>query len=429
MADPSGPTVAEGPEEQDATSTDRSAEARSPSSDAPKPTDPAPEGVPPGHAVEGTPPTADDTGTVDPGPDAATTTPVDAGPKAATTTPVDGGPEAATTTPADTTQDGSTTTERWPAAAVPEVGSAELPSGKSTGATDTDTDTGPDASDDVAQEADSGVDDEDGEVDGDGDGDGDGEAGAKGGLLDKKVQLDAKVLLLVLGFLALAVGAYFLGQRQAKDDDATAAPRTTAATTFVQPTEYVPFVDEQTGIKLSIPKEWTRRSTKNLGPEARLLAEVPNTQDTLLVRANSYSKEVTAANLNDQKALIDTLFAEEKQLTILGVESGDLKGMPVLVYVYRFPDPSGAMGIHAHYFVFQGRKAVQMVFQALPEDHYTTGGLGVVWGRISESLEVTPGPPPAFLEELGSPATTAPGAPPAPGATTAPPPSAPPPTG
>lgn len=403
MADPSGPTVAEGPEEQEATSTDRSAEARSPSSDAPKPTDPAADGAPPEHAVEGPGPTADDTGTVDPGPDAATATPIDSTPEA------------------------STTTDRWPAAAAPEVGSAEPPSGR-TGVTGTDTDadidTSPGATDDVADRSRDGDDsDGDDEVDDEDDGD---EDGPKGGLLDKKVQLDAKVLLVVLGFLALAVGAYFLGQRQAKDDDVTAGPGTTPATTFVQPTEYVPFVDEETGIKLSIPKGWTQRSTKNLGPEARMLIEVPNTQDTVLVRVNSYSKEVTKENLNDQKAVIDAIFAGEK-VTILGVEAGDLKGRPVLVYVYRFNDPqTGVAGIHAHYFVFQGRKAVQLVFQALPEDHYTSGGLGVVWGKISESLEVTPGPPPAFLEQLGGTVTTVPGATPAP---TAPPPSAPPSTG
>jgi hypothetical protein len=145
-----------------------------------------------------------------------------------------------------------------------------------------------------------------------------------------------------------------------------------------------------------------------------MFVQVPNSDDTVLMRVNSYSKEVTADNIADQKSVMDSILANQK-ITILGVEQGDLRGMPVLVYIYSFADPEKGTGIHAHYFVFQGRKAVQLVFQALPQEHYTSGGLGAVWSKISDSLEITPGPPPAFLEELGAtpaPATTPPSAPP-----------------
>jgi hypothetical protein len=242
-------------------------------------------------------------------------------------------------------------------------------------------------------------------------------------VLTKQVQVEAKHILLGAAVVALAVGAYVLGQREGKDLVAGSQPTTTVTTEFVQPKDFVPFEDKETGIKLSIPREWQQRSTKNLGPAARMFVQVPNTDDTVLLRVNSYAKEVTAANIADQKSVIDSILASEK-ITILGVEQGDLRGMPVLVYIYSFTDPaSGETGIHAHYFVFQGRKAVQLVFQALPQEHYTSGGLGLVWGKISDSLEIAPGPPPAFLEELGKGTTPAT---PAPGATTAP---APPPTG
>ncbi len=59
--------------------------------------------------------------------------------------------------------------------------------------------------------------------------------------------------------------------------------------------------------------------------------------------------------------------------------------------------------------MYQGRKMVSMVFQALPEDRYKL--LAGTFDAIAETLEVTPGPPPAFLEDLAGPAassTTAP---------------------
>ena len=69
---------------------------------------------------------------------------------------------------------------------------------------------------------------------------------------------------------------------------------------------------------------------------------------------------------------------------------------------------------------------VSLIFQALPESRYET--LAPTFDKIANSLEVAPGPPPAFLEPaVTSPSTTAPGAPaPAPGA---PAPAAPPTTG
>lgn len=406
MADPSGPTVAEGPEELNPPSS-------SPPADAPEaPTDASPVTAGGAPDAERPPAVADETGTVA-GTDAAGR---DAETAAETTTVVPAGEAAGATSgwPADA-----------PADLDPAVDGDKPPSAVTADVTDGDTaDAAASAADDNGGSGSGSDIDSDGSDDGPDDEDDD---AAKGGLLDKKIQLDAKTLLVVLavmGLLAIAAGYYLLDQRQAKDA-AAPKPAPTATTVFRLPTEYVPFEDKETGVTLSVPKDWRQRSTRNLGPAARLLLEVPNTQDTVLLRVNSYSQEVTPANLGDQKAVIDALFAAEK-ITILEVVPGDLGGMPTLAYVYNFTDPTGVVGIHAHYFIFQGRKAVQLIFQALPIDHYSSGGLGTVWSKISESIKITPGPPPDFLEQLGAAqtGTTVPGP-----ATTAPPPSAPPSTG
>jgi hypothetical protein len=238
----------------------------------------------------------------------------------------------------------------------------------------------------------------------------------KGGArVAKKVEIDLRVLLLVLAVVALAVGAYALGQRQAKDSTAApAGPSTTATTAFVLPKDYVTFDDKDTGVKLSVPKDWTAYSTKgeNRDPAVRLAVGIKDTGNTVVLRVNSYSSEVTQANVADQKAVFDALFADEK-VAVLVNQTTTLRGLPALLYVYRFQDgPTGATGIHAHYFVFQGRKMVSIVFQALPEEPEYKA-LAPVFDTISSSLEIAPGPPPAFLDPLGGSATTVPGAVPA----------------
>ena len=259
-------------------------------------------------------------------------------------------------------------------------------------------------------------DDDDDEVDeDDGDGDGEGPARSKGGLLTREVKVDLKLVLAMVAVVALvafAFGAYKLGQRQA-GTAAPGAPGTTSTTKYKVPADFTTFTDEATGVKLSIPRNWEQRSTANLPDKSlRLIAGIPNTNDSVSVRVTAYSSEITAENLKDQKNVVDGLLGEEA-ITVLVNQTLTLGGLPALFYVYRFTDQAtSTAGIHAHFFVYQGRKMVSMVFQALPESRYEL--LAGTFDLVANSLQVAPGPPPAFLEPTpASPATTAaPGAPP-----------------
>lgn len=230
----------------------------------------------------------------------------------------------------------------------------------------------------------------------------------RGGLLTKEVHISARALLGVGGVIVLAalvIGAYVLGQRQGDKLTPADPSKPTSTTAFKLPQDYATFADPDTGVKLSFPKDWTQRSTADLPDKSlRLLAGIPNTADSVSLRVNSYESEITAANLNDQKNVFDEVIAAEDRKVLVD-QAMNLRGLPALFYVYKFTDQStGQAGIHAHFFVFQGRKMVSMVFQAVPEARYSL--LAPVFDKIASSLEIAPGPPPAFLEPVGKTTTT-----------------------
>ena len=246
--------------------------------------------------------------------------------------------------------------------------------------------------------------------------DGDLEAEEHGGRPNrKKVEIDLRFLLAILVVVALAAGAYALGQRQGNKLD-QAVDGSTGTTVFKAPKEFVPLADPATGVKLSVPRDWVQYSTKDLPDKAlRLSVGIPNTGDTVVVRVSSYSTEITEANLGDQKNVFDQLLGAEN-IQVFVNQPTKLGGLPALFYVYRFTDQAtGKAGIHAHYFVFQGRKMVSLIFQALPETRYET--LAPTFDTVANSLEVAPGPPPDFLQPPvpdSTPTTAAPGTPSAP---------------
>lgn len=346
--------------------------------------------------------------------DEATTPPSAAVDSAPVTEQAPSGTAADDPAPAETGEDG------WPARAVDEPATAAatpVRTGPPADATPTPPGKDRGADEPGVLDGDDGTDPTVDEPELDDDGGGDEATGRRGGLLNKQIQVDAKSILVVVAVIGFAVGAFLLGQRQARDGGTPSAGGTTATTAFKVPRDFVTFEDKDTGIKLAIPKEWPQFTTKDLDASYRLLIGVPDAKDTLRVRVNAYSKEITAANVADQKAVVDAIFSSEK-ITILADEIITLNGMPALFYVYKFTDSSGEPGIHAHFFVFQGRKMVTMVFEAVPEARYAI--LAPVFDQIKDSLVVAPGPPPAFLEELGAPTTASPGPTTVPGATTVP---------
>lgn len=241
----------------------------------------------------------------------------------------------------------------------------------------------------------------------------------------KKIEVDVRFLLAIVLVVALAAGAYAFGTYQASKGTSD-VPKTTSSTVFQTPKDFRTLQDPDTGVEIAVPADWAQYSTKDLTDKAiRFTVGIPGTGDTVVVRVSAYSTEITEANIGDQKAVFDQLLGAEK-IQIYVSEKVTLGGMPALFYVYRFVDDATSKeGIHAHYFVFQGRKMVSMIFQALPDTRYEV--LAPTFDKIANSLKVAPGAPPAFLEPALSTGTTA--ATTATTAAPAQPPAAPPTTG
>ncbi|HSZ30000.1 MAG TPA: hypothetical protein VK784_09630, partial [Pseudonocardiaceae bacterium] len=50
----------------------------------------------------------------------------------------------------------------------------------------------------------------------------------------------------------------------------------------------------------------------------------------------------------------------------------ELGGFPGFFYFYSFKDPTtGLEGAHSHFFLFNGKTMISMVFQTLPKEHFT----------------------------------------------------------
>ncbi len=383
MADPSGPQVAEDPDTPD---------TLTPADGGPLGEGAAATGASPGPAEADAPPRA---------PEAA---PLQTGPSQAAPEPDAGATSVSTSTEEPVPPDADTDAATEATAATTPVRQPEPPDHAD------DDDDVPVVEDDVPvveddDDLDNDLDDDD-LYDDDLDDDEEGPK-RRGGLLTKQVQVDARMILAIVAVLALFAGAYVLGQRQGESAPDTQASGPTASTIPPLPKDFLPFEDKDTGVKLAYPKDWAQVSTKDLDASYRLLVSVPKSKDNFRVRVNAYSSEVTKANVADQKAVIDAIFSEEK-ITILSDTVVEVNGLPALFYVYKFTDSTGEPGYHAHFFVFQGRKMVSLVFEAIPEARY--GLLAPVFDAVANSLQVAPGEPPAFLQELTGTETTVPGA-------------------
>lgn len=225
--------------------------------------------------------------------------------------------------------------------------------------------------------------------------------------ITQQVRIDSRVLIALVLVVAIFAGAYVYTHRPASNDTAADPPagKTPPTTAFKLPKDFRTFVDPEAGIKLSFPKDWEQHSTSDLPDKAlRLVAGPAGTGDSISVRVIPYASEVTAANIDDQKNVFDALFAPEK-IKVFVNQKATVAGLTALFYVYEFNDEAtGKAGIHAHYFVFQGKKMVSLIFQALPGDRYKL--LAPVFDTIAASLKVTPADLPESFK--ATPATTSP---------------------
>lgn len=144
------------------------------------------------------------------------------------------------------------------------------------------------------------------------------------------------------------------------------------STTETKQPDPVRFVDSAAGVSLTYPGSWRRLPSTDT--QVRLLA------DNGPSRALSLSLRVTGTEIKDVKEetlpvvreFTDSLISEDQRATMLSApEPVSLGGMVGYRYRYNFTSADGSAGSHVHYFMFNGGKLIQLVFQAVPATRLT----------------------------------------------------------
>ncbi|MDQ6783504.1 MAG: hypothetical protein M3063_08700 [Actinomycetota bacterium] len=193
--------------------------------------------------------------------------------------------------------------------------------------------------------------------------------------------------------VALVAGAFFIGR--------SSSPGHTAARPTAPP-GFATFQSRTEGFSISYPRQW--QVVPNSGGALRLSMGA-----NVVLSLRTLALQDPAVNTNDQasiKAFTDALLSSPSaHLQVLSSRPINIAGIGGYYYIYTFPTGSSAndLGVHAHYFLFQGRKLIDLVFQAIPVTDFQT--LAPVFDQVSASLHSDP----AVLPPPPAPGTTAPG--------------------
>lgn len=226
---------------------------------------------------------------------------------------------------------------------------------------------------------------------------------ARRGALLRRRALIAMVVIVVL--IGASAGAIVLGRHSGAH--ATTPPKATTAA----PAHFVTYRDPAEGFSISYPKTWTR-----VVPPGNGLALLLNAggDDAVSVRVfGTQSPVKTAKDLAAIKSVTDGILGQAgTTIQVLKQQSFTLNGMPGYYYLYTFPGTNGASGgVHAQYFVFQGRAMNELLFQAVPASDFAR--LAPVFDQVANTFHSTPGfippPPTTTVPSSTVPATTAPG--------------------
>ncbi|HEV3400496.1 MAG TPA: hypothetical protein VG078_01645, partial [Acidimicrobiales bacterium] len=197
------------------------------------------------------------------------------------------------------------------------------------------------------------------------------------------------VLLSVLTVAVIALAIYAVSLSGRDDDEATAPTTTTAQArplVTLPPGAFTNFRDDETGFSIRYPSAWERYEAPVR--EIRLL--VGDGPYSVRVRSRRTEEATTAQNLANVKAFADGSIAGPT-VVVLQQESLTVNGMIGFRYLYTFTDESsGIQGAHLHYFLFQGHKMHDLIFQALPTESFTQ--IEGVFGQMLESFRSDPEP-------------------------------------
>lgn len=187
---------------------------------------------------------------------------------------------------------------------------------------------------------------------------------------------------------AVAVGAFMTGSNGQPDAPAS-GPTTTkgnaAGASTLPPAALRTFRDPETGFSVQFPTAW--KQLKSPDPNVRLVVAAGE-NDAMSVRVQRFEQPTTADNLENIKAFSDAVVSSNKSAKVLQQRPVTIDGMLGFYYLYTYADPSGQEGVHAHYFLFRGRKANQLVFQAVPSSGFDR--LAAVFDQVADSFRSDP---------------------------------------
>jgi hypothetical protein len=173
--------------------------------------------------------------------------------------------------------------------------------------------------------------------------------------------------LLVLGGTSAAIVGLGLFTR---GHSAQATKTANQADSSSKPAGFSEFRSEQAGFELAYPSAWTKLSPKD--PQVLLLLS-QGTQDSFLVRTSELQEPIGAQQLPAARQMTDKIVTSNKSVQLVtDPKQIELGGFPGFFYFYSFKDPStGLEGAHSHFFLFNGKTMISMVFQTLPKEHFT----------------------------------------------------------
>jgi hypothetical protein len=219
------------------------------------------------------------------------------------------------------------------------------------------------------------------------------EVGTMTGLLDAMrkrrmlVIATGVVLAAGLGTSAAIWGPEFFaaGQPAKAANAASTTDKTSNTSAKALPAGFSQFRSDQAGFELAYPSSWTKLSPKD--PQVLLLL-AQGTQDSLLIRASELQEPVGPQQLPAARQVTDKLVTSNKTVQMITEPKQiELGGLPGFFYFYSFKDAtSGQEGAHSHFFLFNGKTMISMVFQTLPRERFAS--TAPTFDKIAASFHV-----------------------------------------
>ena len=180
-----------------------------------------------------------------------------------------------------------------------------------------------------------------------------------------------KLAASVLALAVAIVGAWFyLSPDSAEAPTAPAqAPGAAPAAPQAAPAGERKLVDKKAGYQVMYPDTWTEVTDAAgiVGGSDGHIIRITD-KNAFSIRTFPLQQAVSSSTrLSDMRAVTDAILSNpDAKLTVLDVRQVKVNGLPAVYYLYYFPD-GNQRGVHAHYFVFDGKKMHALVFQVVPD--------------------------------------------------------------